>query len=301
MDAPRPAAALNAAQFELERLEPPKLWLTARGLAARIRSRHPGLRSLSQQSLFEALAHHAEHERARVIRNSRSPSAKTLEVLWGAVSRVGEMEVEPPWRRAQTPEEELAALDRALNGAPAEEDADDPPDFFLSYNHNDHAAAAAVTEILEGKGHSVWMAGAVIAAGDMINDAVRSAMAEARGMLLYLSSDSLRSLWVAKEQLVGGLRELPRWIIARGDDVDLMDLIHHWLGGDDDTLRDPGDFGGLLQVDELSYNVAASFRDQLRDDIRDPLRPIYVFPAGDHLSDRFLPLSSFAVEPRPEP
>jgi hypothetical protein len=141
-------------------------------------------------------------------RNSRSPSARTLEVLWGAVSKVGKMDVDPPHKRASTPEEELDVFERrqaAVQDGGEAVESDVSADFFLSYNFNDSGIATAITRLLEDKHYSVWMAGASIAAGEIINDSVRAAMNATRGMLLYLSGDALRSLWVAKEQLVGEL------------------------------------------------------------------------------------------------
>jgi hypothetical protein len=287
-----PEAVIKAAHRTLEELEPPKLWLTARGLAGRLRKRE-GLRSLSQVDLYNLLAEHAEHGRPRLIRNSRSPSARTLEVLWGAVSKVSEMVVEPPRKTPDTYEEVMADLygrRAAVVDGDAIAEADSAPDFFLSYNFNDSAAAADVAQILERKNYSVWIAGACIAAHAIINDAVRNAMAKAGGMLLYLSSSSLRSLWVAKEQLVG--EALPRHIIVKGDDGDLIGLVHHWIEGGDDAER-ANDFGGLLQVDAVSFNVAASFREQLRRHVVNPAFPIYMHPPLDGCNERLVPLEWF--------
>jgi hypothetical protein len=296
------ALVLRTVQAELAALREPQLWMTARGLAARLRSDHPELRSLSQERLYVIMAEHAEHAANRVIRNSPYPSARTLEVLWGAIARVGEFSVEPP-RRLPTSVDEVELLIKsrlhASAGAPADTEVADAPDYFLSYNNKDSAAAIALTEMLESKGHSIWMAGAAIAVGDIINDTVRSAMAASRGMLLYLSSDSLRSLWVAKEQLVAAAGELPRLVVIRGDDPDLMGLVSHWMAGGQDSDRDEDDFGGLLQVDDLSYQVAASFRGELRAHVEDVTRPIYLFPSSDHHNDRLRPLEAFPeADPR---
>lgn len=296
---------LEAAHHELLKLDKPKVWMTARGLAARIRSSSPKLEPVSQVALFEALCAHAEHRRPRLIRNSTSPSARTLEVLWGAIEKVDERDVDPPRKRATGPSEEFAELERAQKAPREGDESDDalPIDFFLSYNFADAVAAAQAAEIIERRGYSVWMAGASIAGGEIINDTVRSAMRGARGMLLYLSGKSLRSLWVAKEQLVGALQDLPRSVIVDGSDADLVALVLHWIAAGDDAQR-KHDFGGLLQVDPVSYRVAVSFREQLRRQIEDPRQPIYAFPASPVQSERLLPLESFpqsaarGVEPR---
>ncbi|MBW7991291.1 MAG: hypothetical protein FVQ84_14935 [Planctomycetes bacterium] len=77
---------LEATTKELNRLRTPKLWITARGLSHLIRRKYPELCNLSQVRLFDVLSEHMESPgRPRKIRNSRYPSAKTIEVLWGAI------------------------------------------------------------------------------------------------------------------------------------------------------------------------------------------------------------------------
>lgn len=290
------ADIIRAAHVELEKLDSSKPWMTARGLARRIRGNQHALPSLTQVALYDSLAAHAEQAAGRVIRNSASPSAITLEVLWGAVSRVDEREVEPPRKRAAAPGSDFDRFLReqdASNESRDKEVNDDPADFFLSYNFDDSEAAAALTQQIEGKGHSVWMAGTSIACGEIINDTVRDAIDDARELLLYLSAQSLRSLWVAKEQLVGLRQQKPRTVIVNGEDADLMGLVQHWVAGGQDDER-VGEFGGLRQIDSVSYSVAASFREQLRSHLTESDSKVYVFPwAANVNSDRLLSLDVF--------
>lgn len=297
---------IEATRSVLAALEAPKLWMTARVLARRLRKQRPELGGVSQVELFEALARHAARGRDhRTIRNSPVPSERTLEVLWGAVERVGERDVEPPFLRTVSPHDDPAALlDAARNPADAdvqeaddEEDDAEPP-FFLSYSFNDSAAAKEIAGALEGKGHSIWMAGTQIALGDFINEQVREAIGKSRGLLLYLSADSLRSLWVAKEQLVGEGLQLERTIIVKGDDPDLMALLRHWISP---VPPRPGAEEPGIPLDQaVSYNVASRFRELLRETLGRPGSIVYLHPEGRGADgERLLALSAFPP-PRPQ-
>jgi len=49
----------------------------------------------------------------------------------------------------------------------------------------------------------------------------------------------------------------------------------------------------LLQVDAVSFNVAASFREQLRRHVVNPAFPIYMYPPLDGCHERLVPLEWF--------
>ncbi|NIR32284.1 MAG: toll/interleukin-1 receptor domain-containing protein [Gammaproteobacteria bacterium] len=296
----RDETIIEAARPVLAALEAPKLWMTARVLARRLRKQRPELGGISQIELFEALARHAARGRDhRTIRNSPVPSERTLEVLWGAVERVGELGVEPPFLRTVSPDDDPAALlDAARNPVDAdvpeedhEEDDAEPP-FFLSYSFDDSAAAKEIAGALERKGYSIWMAGTQIALGDFINEQVREAIGKSRGLLLYLSADSLRSLWVAKEQLVGEGLRLERTIIVKGDDPDLMALLSHWISPV--PLRPGAGEPGIPLEQVVSYNVASRFRELLRETLGRAGSVVYLHPEGGQADgERLLGLSAF--------
>jgi hypothetical protein len=158
------------------------------------------------------------------------------------------------------------------------EEADEQATFFMSYNHLDEPAAHEIVSALEKKGYSVWIAGVRIAAGEFISQRVREAIQEAKGLILYLSAHSLRSPWVAKEQIVGEALTLdePLSIIVKGDDADLMVLIQYWL---DPTTKDSdGPDPGIPLEQTNSFEVALKFRNILENKVRESESKIYLYP-----------------------
>ncbi len=292
-------AILEVATAELKQLGAPKLWMTARALSRRIRKKYPELQSLSQVSLFDVLSTHAAStERPRKIRNSPYPSKNTLEVLWGAIDgdQLRERhDVNPPTMRADgagpNPEKMVAT---ALNPLEDEvnEELDWPPSLFLSYNFQDTEAARNIVDAIERKGHSVWMAGAQIVDGEVINNQVINAMKHAGGHLLYLSANALKSLWVGKEVIVGETMNLPRTIVVNGGDADLMGLVRHWIGGGRSST-----FGKIEEYRGVSYQAARQFQDLLKEHLRCESNKIYLFPDApdeEHVNKtRMLSLTEF--------
>ncbi len=282
-------AIVEAARSALAGLQPPKLWMTARFLSRRLRKRHPELRGLSQVELFDVLTKHAARGRGnRAVRNSPYPSDSTLEVLWGAVEKVDERDVEPPFLESPAGADDLPrpAPAHAPGDPEAQEETDAAKPYFLSYNFKDAGAAHEVAAILERKGHPVWLAGARIAHGEFINERVKTAIGEARGLLLYLSAESLRSLWVAKEQIVGQALDLERTIVVKGDDPDLMTLVRHWL--DPAARAKGGEEPGIPMHQTASRAVAEQFRAALREDLAQPDRVVWLHPEGSHADGRRL-------------
>lgn len=296
---------VEAAEKVLACLDQPRAWMTARCLARRIRKLDredaglTELAGLSQVRLFDALVNHAGRGRCnRKIRNCRSPSYRTLEDLWGAVDKVGESNIPPPmlthWADGgQPPNPEMLAA----SGQPeAGEEAGDEVSLFMSYNHCDEEAAYQIASTLEKKGHSIWIAGARIAIDEFISQSVREGIKNARGLLLYLSAQSLRSLWVAKEQIVGEALSLeePLAIIVKGDDPDLMMLVRYWL--DPATLGNEGPQPGISLEQTISYPVASDFRDLLEKEVRRADSKIYLYPEAGLVDNKhFFSLSSFPV------
>jgi hypothetical protein len=215
-----------------------KRWMTARFLSQRLRRRHPAHRAqLGQDRLFEILLAHYDHtpRENRLIRPSRLPSGKTLETLWGRV-REGEVEEgESPILRGANEESVHAIGDRNEN-AKVQDPADEEtlPDFFISYNQHDESEARRIAGILDRRGWSTWVAGERISPGGNINNLVREALGVARGFGLYLTENSVKSLWVGKE-LLFGTGNLTKYVILNAEDDELIKIFAAWRSGKRDA------------------------------------------------------------------
>lgn len=281
---------LQAAHEELCKLNAPKLWMTERGLARRIH-RNTTLEGVTQVRLRKVLMEHAAlGPGRRIIRNSPYPSAKTLEVLWGAIradNGVGERDVPPPIHdrgmlRMEAPE-----------GEGRSEEEESVPTHFLSYNFGDSDDAVAAAEVLEAKGHSIWIAGARIVDEEHINDAVIGAMRSVANHLIYLSANALQSLWVGKEALLGDNLSLKQTIIAKGDDPDLMQLVRDWMDG-----KQAADSARIAQYEGVSFLAAWKFKELLKTHLQTPEEVIYLSPGADaDAHPRLRPLSEFPTAP----
>ncbi len=290
----RDAEILEAAHHELRKLARPgnqRLWMSARSIASKLR-RHPGFRELSQVRVFRVLMEHAASDNRR-IRNSPLPSERTLEVLWAALGEhgVSEANVPPPVLtppQGQPLHRELGEMEPSA----AEEVVDWPPTHFISYNFADSADVGEVVNTLESEGHSIWMAGVRIAEGELINDKVIAALTSCKHQFIYLSTNSLMSLWVAKEMLVGAAMERPQTLILKGNDGQLMALVRDWLAG----VRDSEHVTAYRGVSE---HVASHFRDLLFEHLQSPDRTLYTFPEPvEPVHARVQPLSEFPAPGR---
>jgi hypothetical protein len=213
-----------------------------------------------------------------------------LEALWGAIrvdgGGVPDIDVEPPvLRRDMT---QPIDSERADEG----EELEESPTCFLSYNFRDSSDVECIVEILEGKGHSVWFAGARIEPGQNINSEVIQAIENAERHFLYLSSFSLQSLWVGKEMIVGESRNLEQTIIVSADDPECMKLVRDWIEGDEtDSTKWYTEHRGV------SEEAARAFQAILMAQIEDQEQPIYFYskkPVEDpKRPTRLLPLEQF--------
>ena len=275
---------LEAAVEELRALRSPKLWMTERGLAKRLR-RRAMLSGVDHVRLRSVLMEHAA-KRPRLLRNSSSPSMHTLEVLWGAIRAGGVKEADV---RLPLLTDGPARVDPEGRRGQSEFDEDEEPaDYFLSYRMADGAHARHVIRAVEQSGFSVWDAGTFIVDEEHINDRVLEAMGQVGKQLIYLSDSALRSLWVGKEVIHGDRLELEQTIVLKGDDDLLMECVYRMLEGnapDFPPYRDASSqavemFRGILQV-ELTGGATTVF-----------LHPV---PSGDRWRayERLKPVSDF--------
>lgn len=292
---------LEAAKFELQKLRRDKPWLTARVIAKRVRQK-PELKTLSQNRLYDVLQRHAalgkDH---RDIRNSPYPSTRTLETLWAAVGPgfVRDRDVEPPFLLDGGNEAEAHA---PAEPAPEEEldeiaeDEADAPDTFFSYRFRDRQTVRAVAERLEAKGHSIWIAGARIVAGQNINDEVIRAMGTADKQVLYLSRHTFDSLWVGKEIIVGAKRDLDQTLVIDGEDRELVGLLVDWMQGNYQS-----EYSYIADYQGVSEGVALEFQQLLKAYLEDADKRVYLYPEwpedAPEPHERMRPLDAYPALP----
>lgn len=276
------AEILDAAYAVLSNLTGKKLWMTERGLAKRLR-RDAAFRELDHLRLREVLMDHAAQQHRR-IRNSKSPSEKTLEVLWGAIRQGGIKEVHNPLPLLQDLSERLYP-DRVQREFEVD---DEGADYFLSYRKLYEEQALEIVRTLERRDCSVWIAGQFIDPGQHINDRVIEAMGLVRKQLVYVDESALKSLWVGKEALHGARLDLEQKIVLKGDDPGVMDRFYAML---DDKPSWFGEYGGE------SGGAAERFRQLLKQRVAGGAEPIYMHPVpqGDAWMayNRLKPMSEF--------
>jgi hypothetical protein len=200
-----------------------KPWMTANYIAGKIASRVDG------QQIEETLLAHCRDTENRgevpIVRYSSLPSRTTLEVLWGAIEKVG------PRKLASIIQDNVA--DDSL----AEFECLDQADVFLSHCHRDYAGVMAVARHLLQNDIVPWLAETHIEQDKHIHEEIISALGTSQGFLLYLSPNALDSRWTGKEYhyaLNGGI---PIYIVADITFRDIRDLLNA-MGRHDRTQFD---------------------------------------------------------------
>jgi tetratricopeptide (TPR) repeat protein len=75
----------------------------------------------------------------------------------------------------------------------------EPSDVFISYSSDDVAQAAALEEVLQRRGMSVWRDKRRLKPGQHVDDAIPFALRDARAVVVIWSGSSMRSDWVKHE------------------------------------------------------------------------------------------------------
>jgi len=286
------AEILTEAHDTLLALKGKKRWMTERGLAKRLRGRD-AFRTLDHLRLRDVLMQHAS-EPGRTIRNSKAPSEKTLEVLWGAIQEGGVKEINNPLpvlrdlARRRHPDDDPQPRE-------FEEDEEDA-DYFLSYRMLYEEQAFELVRALESRGWSVWIAGYFIGPGDHINQKVIDAMSRVRRQLIYVDESALHSLWVGKEALHGARLDLEQTFVLKGDDPGVVRRFVAMLNNEPDWF---GAYGGA------SGGAVERFRELLEQRVAHSAAKIYLHPVPDSdtllAHPRLASISEFpAFETRPE-
>lgn len=148
--------------------------------------RSTGLTGISPGELDRALADHYKQAPQPLIRFSTLPSRKTLNVMWGHVSRVGKRPVVDIYR-ADGPLQEATHKD-ALE-----------TNMFISYSFADSEVALGLSGKLSKYNVWAWIAEMEILRRDHINEAVRNAITALPAFGVLITDNTLRSTWSAKE------------------------------------------------------------------------------------------------------
>lgn len=159
----------------------PKVWMTATGLIKRL-----GI-DIHQHSMYRLLE---EMTKEDIIRNSRLPSAKSLEVLWGHRSLVKDLEAESVT---------LTDVDDEYFDKFSDFRNSDFPICFISHSHKDVKKVMELSHTLLEKNIYPWVAECEINEGGQINDSVIKGLKQSDMFMVFFSRHALKSVWTRKE------------------------------------------------------------------------------------------------------
>lgn len=201
----------------LSRLSQEKPWMTARAIARKLKVKH-GIQ-LSQEEVEDILIAHSKLPN-RKIRYSYYPSKKTLDVLWGHMASVGSQKNLP----------ELDSIDEPLpQDEPDAQVNEQSPWFFISHNSRDLKQVLELKKLLSNKKYGAWIFEAEIPQHGQIASNVQEAIANCQYFMVYVSGNSIGSLWVQKEfeQAKRG-KHIKPFIVVDGADQALLALFENW-------------------------------------------------------------------------
>ncbi|TNE47894.1 MAG: TIR domain-containing protein [Bacteroidetes bacterium] len=138
------------------------------------------------EALDGALVRYYQQTENPELRFSTLPSVKSLEVLWGSISRVGSRKVL-----------DIYKTDDAL--LPEGQEARRRPNLFLSYSFKDSALVLELSRKLWAYGLYAWIAEMEILRHEHINAAVIEAIEALPFFGVFITHNSLGSSWSAKE------------------------------------------------------------------------------------------------------
>jgi hypothetical protein len=190
-------------------------WKTAKYLSKQLGKRGC---HISKEKLEDLLIAHTQTPN-RKIRYSSFPAKKSLDLLWGHVSLIGELSTLPN-----------VDLD-------TEHEYYDPCDVpantlwcFLSHSHRDLKTVLEIRDKLLARGYGAWIFEAEISEQARITEEVQSGLAQSQIFIAYVSRRSLMSRWVLKEMLVAfNSEELKPFVVVDAGDRELTSFFHKWL------------------------------------------------------------------------
>ncbi len=190
-------------------------WKTAKYLSKQLRERGC---TIGKKQLEDLLVAHSR-SRKRVVRYSSFPAKKSLDLLWGHVSLVDELEGLPSIT-LDTEHELYDPCDVPENA----------PWCFLSHSHGDLNPVLDIRDKLLSRGYGVWIFEAEISEQVKITHEVQQGLSRSQMFIAYVSRQSLSSRWVLKEMLVAfNAEHLKPYVVINGSDRELISFFHTWL------------------------------------------------------------------------
>ncbi len=163
---------------ELLPLKSPRHWLSSTHLSQRV--------GISKNELEAILIPHAE-SKDWIVRYCYYPSGESLELLWGHKIKVGKQKNLPSPYRTEAPESGDLGPDNFQSW------------IFISHNSKDEKKVREISKIVESCEYGAWIFQQQIEKNEQIIGAVATAINECSHFIVYLSKNSLPSLWVDKE------------------------------------------------------------------------------------------------------
>lgn len=216
---------LTEVSRKLRECREPKRWMTARGLAGYLK--RSCAVSVEVTDLEEWLIQEATTPTGHGLRYSYYPSRRTLDQLFGHVDVVGAQAHLPDLMRTDEPAD-VEAVELSV----------DAPIVFVSHNSRDAKAVLELRRELGVRGIGTWISETEIDSGAEIARAVREAIQSCVGFVLYLTRNSLGSLWVSKELEQVASNKLA--VFVDGSDPEFLELLQsyaHYGKGDPEFAR----------------------------------------------------------------
>jgi hypothetical protein len=155
----------------------------------------------------------------RKIRYSSFPAKRTLDLLWGHVSLIGEL--------STLPNVDLDTQHEYYDPSNVPADA---LWCFLSHSHHDLKTVLELRNKLRARGYGAWIFEAEISEQARITEEVQRGLAQSQIFIAYVSRRSLMSRWVLKEMLVAfNSEDLEPFVVVDAGDRELTSFFHKWL------------------------------------------------------------------------
>jgi hypothetical protein len=221
-------------------------WKTAKYLSKQLGKRGC---HISKEKLEDLLIAYTTETPNPEIRYSSFPAKRTLDLLWGHVSLIGELSTLPN-----------VDLDTEYEYYDPNNVLADAPWCFLSHSHHDLKTVLEIRDKLLARGYGVWIFEAEIPVQARITEEVQRGLAQSQSFIVYVSRRSLMSRWVLKETAVAFNNEhLEPFVVVDAEDRELTSFFHKWLvsGWADVNLWE--ETGHLLSgIDEPEESVATT-------------------------------------------
>jgi hypothetical protein len=190
-------------------------WKTAKYLSKQLGRRGC---HISKEKLEDLLIDHTQTPN-REIRYSIFPAKKSLDLLWGHVSLIGELRTLPN-----------VDLDTEHEYYDPSDVPADAPWCFLSHSHRNLKTVLEIRDKLRARNYGAWLFEAEISEQARITEEVKKGLAQSQIFIVYMSRQSLMSRWVLKETLVAFNNEyLEPFVVVDAGDRELTSFFHKWL------------------------------------------------------------------------